>query len=149
MSHKHIPHFTSDADEAAWWFANRDKDDENLEQSIADGRVRRGSLATRLAESRGEVAPPDRADVVKKALELATKLLAEEEAARLDLPSNLEDLRGAEVHQLRLSASDREVADSLARKRGQSVQTLLASLIHDALQKEAADLHAQDLSAAA
>jgi hypothetical protein len=52
MSEKRkIPAFKSEAEEARWWFENRDARDEEFAQAIADGRAGKNSLSSRAAAS--------------------------------------------------------------------------------------------------
>jgi hypothetical protein len=44
-----IPAFTSESEEAEWWFQNRDRHAEEFVQAMEQGRVQRGGLSRRLA----------------------------------------------------------------------------------------------------
>jgi len=52
MSPRELPAFANEDEEAAWWYANREKHDEEFARAFAEGRVRRGSVAQRLASAR-------------------------------------------------------------------------------------------------
>jgi hypothetical protein len=52
MSTRDLPTFSSEAEEAAWWYDNREKHDAEFAQAFAEGRVRRGSVAQRLAAAK-------------------------------------------------------------------------------------------------
>ena len=48
MSVRTLPKFATEAEEAAWWFENREKHDVEFEQAFLEGRVRKSSIAQRL-----------------------------------------------------------------------------------------------------
>ena len=45
-----IPKFTTEAEEAKWWYDNRELLSEEFRQAAKEGRVRRGGVARLLAE---------------------------------------------------------------------------------------------------
>jgi hypothetical protein len=49
---RHIPAFHSEAEEARWWFENREARDEEFAQAIVEGRAGKNTLAARVAKSR-------------------------------------------------------------------------------------------------
>jgi hypothetical protein len=51
-----VPRFTSEADEAEWWFEHRDELGEAFEEAAKAGRVHRGTVA-RLARDRASAGP--------------------------------------------------------------------------------------------
>jgi predicted DNA binding CopG/RHH family protein len=44
---KQLPAFASEAEEAQWWFDNREQHGKEFAQAIRDGRVTRGGMARR------------------------------------------------------------------------------------------------------
>ncbi len=47
-----LPAFASEDEEADWWYDNREKHAEEFLQAMAEGRVKRGGLAQRLAAAK-------------------------------------------------------------------------------------------------
>ena len=52
MSLVELPAFANEDEEAAWWYANREQHDGEFARAFTEGRVRRGSVAQRLASAR-------------------------------------------------------------------------------------------------
>lgn len=52
MTLKRLPAFASEAEEAAWWYENREKHDEDFAKAFEEGRVRRGGVVQRLEAAR-------------------------------------------------------------------------------------------------
>jgi predicted DNA binding CopG/RHH family protein len=48
MKSSDIPKFSSEAEEAAWWYENRQKHEDNFVQALAEGRAKHVSIAERL-----------------------------------------------------------------------------------------------------
>ena len=48
---RHLPAFKSEAEEARWWFENREARDEEVAQAIRNGRTGKNSLSSRAAIS--------------------------------------------------------------------------------------------------
>lgn len=73
MTTRSLPAFASEAEEASWWYDNREQLDEEFESAFKEGRVRRGGSAQRLAQAEGlqsvTLAPGD----AMKAASLAEK----------------------------------------------------------------------------
>jgi hypothetical protein len=46
-----LPHFNSEAEEAEWWFANREANGERFAKAIREGRASINTLAQRVADS--------------------------------------------------------------------------------------------------
>jgi len=59
MEKRIVPSFESEAEEAKWWFNNREEFDKNFAESIAEGRLKRrtepraGSLSTTTIRKEG------------------------------------------------------------------------------------------------
>ena len=51
MKARIVPKFAIEAEEAAWWFENREKHSLEFEQAFLEGRVRKGSIAQRLTSA--------------------------------------------------------------------------------------------------
>ena len=70
MSEKlQLPAFASEAEEATWWYDNREAHAEEFAKAIREGRARRSTLAQRLAEARAiDLDPEDET----KARQIAT-----------------------------------------------------------------------------
>ena len=49
---KQLPSFASEAEEAKWWYDNREEHDEAFAAAIREGRARRSTLEDRLAAAR-------------------------------------------------------------------------------------------------
>jgi hypothetical protein len=49
---KQLPSFASEAEEAKWWYDNREEHDAAFAAAIRDGRARRSTLEERLAAAR-------------------------------------------------------------------------------------------------
>ncbi len=52
MNPKKLPAFANEAQEADWWFENREKHAEEFIQAATDGKVTRGGVARRLMEAK-------------------------------------------------------------------------------------------------
>ncbi len=50
MSALEIPKFATEAEEAAWWFDNRDRVSEEFQKAAKEGRLRRGGVRRLFAE---------------------------------------------------------------------------------------------------
>ncbi|WP_263350832.1 hypothetical protein [Acidicapsa acidisoli] len=59
MTDLKIPKFATEAEEAKWWFDNREKLSDEFERAAKEGRLKRGGVARLLAE-RGLPAPQPR-----------------------------------------------------------------------------------------
>jgi hypothetical protein len=68
-----LPAFQSEAEEADWWFENREQHAEAFVQAMAEGRVKRTNLAQRVARARGVPVIDMEAEDISKAQELAQK----------------------------------------------------------------------------
>jgi hypothetical protein len=70
---KHLPAFRSEEEEADWWYDNREQHAEDFVRAMAEGRVKRGGLAQRLAAARGIPMLDLPADDISRARELAER----------------------------------------------------------------------------
>jgi hypothetical protein len=68
-----IPKFASEKEEAAWWYDNREKHDEEFLQAIAEGRVQRGNLREHFAELRKSTVIKLDPETTQEARELAER----------------------------------------------------------------------------
>ena len=57
MTDLKIPKFATEAEEAKWWYDNRDKLSDEFEKAAKEGRLRRGGVQRLLAD-RGITVPP-------------------------------------------------------------------------------------------
>ena len=71
MEKRILPEFSSEAEEARWWFDNQAELDADFERAAADGELSRGTVARRAGIPTGMV-PLDPEDM-KLATELAEK----------------------------------------------------------------------------
>ena len=56
MSERNVlPAFASEAEEAQWWFDHREEHADNFLKAAAEGRVKRGAFAARLAAAQNRV----------------------------------------------------------------------------------------------
>jgi predicted DNA binding CopG/RHH family protein len=81
MEKRIIPKFESEAEEAKWWFDNRDELDKDFEQAFAEGRLRRRTesrLSTAVPTTTIRLDPVDiemaRTQAEKKGLKYQTYL---------------------------------------------------------------------------
>lgn len=68
-----LPPFQSEAEEADWWYENRERHADDFIRALAEGRVKRGGLAARLAQARGVPVINMEVDDIAKAHDLAQK----------------------------------------------------------------------------
>jgi len=73
MTLKRLPAFSSEAEEAAWWYENREKHDEEFAKAFEEGRVQRGGIVQRLAAARKAATLTLAAEDALKAVILAEK----------------------------------------------------------------------------
>jgi hypothetical protein len=48
---RHLPKFENETEEAEWWYNNREKHAQEFLTAFAEGRLKRGGIARRLAEA--------------------------------------------------------------------------------------------------
>jgi hypothetical protein len=58
MASLKVPKFPNEAEEAKWWYDNRDKVESELEKAAKEGRLRTGGVARLLAERGVKAAQP-------------------------------------------------------------------------------------------
>ena len=73
MPHREIPSFATEAEEAKWWYDNRDKDNQNFLQALREGRINRLTLEQRLDRARGTTSITIKPDDMRAASQLAEK----------------------------------------------------------------------------
>jgi predicted DNA binding CopG/RHH family protein len=92
-----VPKFKTEAEEAAWWYNNRDQHAEDFAKAVDRGEAKR---------------------VTKELL--------------------LERIEASKPVHIRFASADLKLARELAAKKGLPYQTYIKSLLHEALQREAA-----------